>query len=79
MNEIPKVGFSKSLERADWPESRIARRDVSHEIASLKRESGKDMVAWGGARLFDDLGDQKPTLRQIQAIEAPGVTHIRYA
>ena len=32
----------------------------------------------GGARLFENL-DPTPTLRQVQAIEAPGVTHIRYA
>jgi dihydrofolate reductase len=33
----------------------------------------------GGARLFDNLGDALPQLEQIEAIEAPGVTHIRYA
>jgi dihydrofolate reductase len=33
----------------------------------------------GGARLFDDFGERRPRLRQVQAIEAPGVTHIRYA
>lgn len=32
----------------------------------------------GGSRLFDNLGDHKPTLEQVDAIEAPGVTHIRY-
>jgi dihydrofolate reductase len=32
----------------------------------------------GGARLFDNLGEPKPRLRQVQAVEAPGVTHIRY-
>jgi dihydrofolate reductase len=32
-----------------------------------------------GARLFDNLGWAKPKLRQVEAIEAPGVTHIRYA
>ena len=32
-----------------------------------------------GARLFDNLGDPKPKLEQVEAIEAPGVTHIRYA
>jgi dihydrofolate reductase len=32
-----------------------------------------------GARLFDNLGEPKPQLRQVQAIEAPGATHIRYA
>jgi dihydrofolate reductase len=33
----------------------------------------------GGARLFDNLGEPTPTLRQVEAVEAPGVTHIRYA
>jgi len=33
----------------------------------------------GGARLFDNLGEPKPRLRQAQAVEASGVTHIRYA
>ena len=32
-----------------------------------------------GARLFDNLGDATPKLEQVEAIEAPGVTHIRYA
>jgi dihydrofolate reductase len=30
----------------------------------------------GGARLFEDLGDAK--LEQVESVEAPGVTHIRY-
>jgi hypothetical protein len=32
----------------------------------------------GEARLFDHLGDAKPKLEQVEAVEAPGVTHIRY-
>ena len=32
----------------------------------------------GSPPLFDNLGEPKPRLRQTQAIEAPGVTHIRY-
>jgi dihydrofolate reductase len=46
MNEIPKVVFSRSLERAEWPESRIARGDLADEIAKLKREYDKDLIAW---------------------------------
>jgi dihydrofolate reductase len=33
----------------------------------------------GGARLFENLGEPLPRLRQVEAIEAPGVTRIRYA
>jgi dihydrofolate reductase len=31
-----------------------------------------------GARLFDNLGDADLRLEQVRAVEAPGVTHIKY-
>ncbi len=49
MNEIPKVVFSKTLQTADWPESRIASGDLVEEITALKREPGNDLIADGGA------------------------------
>jgi dihydrofolate reductase len=55
MNAIPKVVFSRTLERAEWPQSRIARGDLAEEIAALKREPGKDMLAWGGAAFAQSL------------------------
>jgi dihydrofolate reductase len=36
------------------------------------------VVLGEGARLFDDLGDADIDLEQVSAVEAPGVTHIRY-
>jgi dihydrofolate reductase len=32
-----------------------------------------------GTRLFDNLDEPRPMLRQVEAVAAPGVTHIRYA
>ena len=29
-------------------------------------------------RLFDNLGDAEVQLEQVRAVEAPGVTHIKY-
>jgi dihydrofolate reductase len=55
MNEVPKVVFSRTLERAEWADSRIARGDLADEIAELKREPGKDMTAWGGATFAQSL------------------------
>ena len=37
------------------------------------------LMLGGGARLFDNLVDARPKLDQIEVVEAPGVTHIRYA
>jgi dihydrofolate reductase len=36
------------------------------------------VVLGAGARLFDNLGDAQIELEQVSAVEAPGVTHIRY-
>ena len=55
MNEIPKVVFSRTLERAGWADSRIARGDLAEEIATLKHEPGKDMLARGGAAFAQSL------------------------
>jgi len=55
MNDIPKVVFSKTLTRADWPQSTIASGDLADEISALKREPGKDLIAWGGATFAQSL------------------------
>jgi dihydrofolate reductase len=36
------------------------------------------LLLGGGARLFDNFEEPRPRLRQVEAVEAPGVTHIRY-
>lgn len=55
MNEIPKVVFSRSLASAEWGESRIAGGDTAAEIATLKREPGREIIAHGGARFAQSL------------------------
>src|SRR4051795_2965638 len=36
------------------------------------------VVLGDGARLFDNLGDADVQLEQVRAVEAPGVTHLKY-
>jgi dihydrofolate reductase len=55
MNEIPKVVFSKTLERAEWPVSRIADGELTDEIARLKTEEGGYLLAHGGAKFAQAL------------------------
>ena len=55
MNNIPKVVFSKTLPTAEWASSRIARGDLTEEIAALKSESGGDIIAHGGAAFVQAL------------------------
>jgi dihydrofolate reductase len=58
MNELPKVVFSKSLERADWNESRVASGDIAEEISALRGEPGGDIIAHGGASFVQALSRQ---------------------
>ena len=55
MNNIPKVVFSNTLPTAEWVGSRIARGDLTAEIAALQAESGGDIIAHGGATFVQAL------------------------
>jgi dihydrofolate reductase len=69
MNEISKVVVSRTLERAEWADSRIARGDLAPEIATLKREPGKDMLAWGGR--VRPIAQQTRARRRVPPILQP--------
>jgi dihydrofolate reductase len=56
MNALPKVVLSRTLEQAAWRNTRVV-RDVE-EIAALKREVGKPIVAWAGAGLVTALAQR---------------------
>jgi dihydrofolate reductase len=58
MNEVPKVVFSKTLESAEWSESRVARGDIAEEISALRQEPGGDIIAHGGASIVQALSRQ---------------------
>jgi len=55
MNDLPKVVFSKTLPTAEWATSRIARGDLTEEIAALKGEPGGEIFAHGGAAFVQAL------------------------
>jgi dihydrofolate reductase len=50
-----KVVFSRTLDRADWPNSRIARGEVAREIAEIKATPGGEIAVGGGPRLAQSL------------------------
>jgi dihydrofolate reductase len=50
---MPKVVFSKSLDRVEW-NARLFRGDAAEEVARLKRQHGKKMSV-GGSALASDL------------------------
>lgn len=58
LNAIPKVVFSKTLDRAPWgsfPDARVVKTNAAKEVAKLRQGSGKDMVIWGSLSLAQSL------------------------
>jgi dihydrofolate reductase len=55
MNAIPKVVFSRTLERADWSNTRLVRGPAEQEVPRLKQEPGKDLFIFGSASLASSL------------------------
>lgn len=55
MNDLPKVVFSKTLQDANWNDSRVAHGDLAEEISMLRQEPGGDILAGGGASFVQAL------------------------
>jgi dihydrofolate reductase len=51
MADTPKIVFSHTLKEVNWKNSRLAKADPTNTIVQLKKESGGDMVIFGGASL----------------------------
>ena len=54
INAIPKVVFSRTLERADWNNTRLM-RDAAEDVARLKQQPGRDILVFGSADLCASL------------------------
>ncbi len=57
MNALPKIVFSKTLEKVEWNNSRLAKNDVVEEISQLKKENGRDIVIFGSGTVVSVLAE----------------------
>jgi dihydrofolate reductase len=55
MNTMPKYVVSSTLDRVEWPGSRLIKGDVAEEIRKLKQEPGKYLLLSGSAQLFNAM------------------------
>ncbi|TWE21453.1 dihydrofolate reductase family protein [Kitasatospora atroaurantiaca] len=55
MNSIPKVVVSRTLERAEWANTRVIGGNLAEEIAALKAQPGKDIAVFGSSALSVSL------------------------
>lgn len=50
-----KVVFSKTLGKTGWPGTELAQRPLSEEVNAIKAESGRNLIAFGGAGFASEL------------------------
>jgi dihydrofolate reductase len=53
--DIPKVVFTKTLDKSTWNNTTLAKGNLTEEIANLKKQSGKDILVFGGAGFVSSL------------------------
>jgi dihydrofolate reductase len=51
IENIPKIVFSKSLEKVAWNNTRLIKDNIVEEISKLKQQPGKDLVIFGSPGL----------------------------
>ena len=50
-----KVVFTKTLYKSEWDNTVLAKGDLVDEITKLKKQDGKDIIAYGGATFVSAL------------------------
>lgn len=58
MNKLQKIVFSKTLNNANWNNSKIIRENISEEIQEMKMLPGKDMVIFGSGEIVSHLTNE---------------------
>jgi dihydrofolate reductase len=58
MNNLPKVVFSRTMDKASWSNTKLVKGDLAAEVRKMKKEPGKDMVILGSGSIVSQLAQQ---------------------
>lgn len=54
-----KIVFTKTLEKSVWQNTELATGDLKDEVTTLKNQSGKDIIVYGGSSFVSGLVKEK--------------------
>ena len=72
MNNLPKLVFSRTLDKASWNNSTLVKGGVVAEIRKLKNEPGKDMAILGSGSIVSQLAPER-VIDEYQIVVNPVV------
>ena len=55
MNNLPKVVFSRTMEKAEWNNTSLIKENIAQEIAEMKKQAGQDLVILGSGTIVQQL------------------------
>jgi len=58
MNNLPKVVFSRTLDKASWNNTKLVKGDLATEVRKMKNEPGPDMVIMGSGTIVAQLAQE---------------------
>jgi dihydrofolate reductase len=70
MNEMPKIVFSRTMQKAAWTNTRLVKGNVPAEIRRLKAEQGKGMAIMGSGTIIAQLAPER-LIDEYQVVVIP--------
>jgi dihydrofolate reductase len=58
MNKLPKVVFSRTLDKASWNNTKLVKGDMVAEIRKMKKEPGEGMAILGSGSIVSQLAQE---------------------
>jgi dihydrofolate reductase len=58
MNKSEKIVFSRTLQKADWNNTRLVKDDMLVEVRRLKQGAGKDLTVLGSGSIVAQLAEE---------------------
>jgi dihydrofolate reductase len=72
MNTLPKIVFSRTLDKVNWNNTMLVKDDMLSEIRKMKQKSGKDMAVLGSGSIVSQLA-QRGLIDEYQIMVNPVV------
>jgi len=72
MNKLPKVVFSRTLDKASWSNTKLLKGDVAAAMRKMKNEPGKDLAILGSGSIVSQLA-QEGLIDEFQVMVNPVV------
>jgi len=72
MNNLPKIVFSRTLDKASWKNTKLVKGDPAAEVRKMKKEPGKDMAIFGSGSIVSHLA-QEGLVDEYQIVMNPVV------